>query len=418
MGGKMQSLFVMIRTTITAKEDKMKRQIVRSLGFVMLFVLLMSAKAFAQDDAVNKQLAKQVVRSAGVKKGEVVIIEGGKHMIPMMETMAIEVMMAGGMPVMILGSDRVGRAFLKDLPESYLDQVPTFWGDWYKHANVYIGLPYYEDPQAVTKDIPVDRFEKYSKSFEFFTSVINSLPIRDVGIIFPTKSAAELDGMDLASYSKNIFDGINADYNLISQHGAKLQKILQAAKTVRITTPLGTDITFSTAPGRQIFVDDGIVTEEEGRSKIYTARYVQLPAGSVYFAPLETSANGKVVVPRTRCKWDRYKDVSFELKDGKMTNLKGGPFAECLNEEFRPFSGPKDVFGSVWIGLNPSLKNVEDDKADLRHFNTAGMVHIGLGENRLYGGANNSTTGITFPISNATVTVDGKVIVKNGKLVF
>lgn len=396
----------------------MKKQSVASILLLTALSLSHVGWAKAQEETLNKQLAKRVVESAGVKKGDVVIIEGGKHMIPMMETMSIEVVMAGGMPVMMVASDRLGRAILKDAPDSYLEQVPTFWGEWYKHANVYIGLPYYEDPQAVTKDIPSDRFEKFAKSYEYFTGIINSLPVREVGISFPTKNAADQNGMDFVAYSKNIWDGINADYNLISQQGAKLQRILQAAKTVRVTSPSGTDMTFSMAPGRQIFVDDGIITEEEGKSKIYTARYVALPAGSVYFAPLETSANGKVVVPRTRCKWDRYKDVSFELKDGKMNNLKAGPFADCLNEEMRPYSGPKDVFGSVWIGLNPALKNVEDDKADLRHYNTAGMVHIGLGENRLYGGANNSRTGISFPVSNATLTVDGKVIVKDGKLVF
>lgn len=396
----------------------MNRKIVRSLSLVTLLGLLTSVRAFAQDDAVNKQLSKRVVQSAGVRKGDVVIIEGGKHMIPTMEAMAIEVVMAGGMPVTMFASDRLSRAILKDAPDSYLEQVPTFWGEWYKHANVYIGLPYYEDTQAVLKDIRPDRFEKYSKSYEYFTGIINSLPVREVGIVFPTKSAAELDGMDFVSYQKNVLEGINADYDHISLRGAKLQKTLRAGRTIRVTTPKGTDVTFSMAPGRQIFVDDGIITEEEGKSKIYTARYVQLPAGSVYFAPLETSANGKVVVPRARCRFERYKDVSFELKNGKMANLKAGPFADCLNEEMGPFSGPKDVFGSVWIGLNPSLKNVENDKADLRHFNTAGMVHIGVGENRLYGGANNSRVGMSFPISDATVTVDGKLILKDGKLVF
>jgi leucyl aminopeptidase (aminopeptidase T) len=372
---------------------------------------------YAQTDDQNKQLAKRTVQSAGVKKGEVVIIEGGKHMIPIMESMAIEVAMTGGFPVTLIGSDRVQRAILKDAPDSYLEQVPSFWGEWYKHANVYIGLPYYEDPKALIQDIPANRFEKFSKTYEYFTGILNSLPVREVGITFPTKSEAELNGMDFEAYSKIIYDGINADYASISQNGASLQKALQSGKSLRITTPSGTDITFSMAPNRTVFLDDGIITEEEGKSKIYTARYVALPGGSVYFAPMETSANGKVVVPRARCRLRQYKDVTFELKDGKLVNLNKSPFADCFDEELRPFSGPKDVFGRVWIGLNPSLRNVEDDKADFRHFNTAGMVHIGLGDNRLYGGVNNTSTGMTFPISNATVTVDGKIVVKDGKLV-
>lgn len=396
----------------------MRIDLLKALLLVAVFGLLMEATVAAQDDAFNQRLAKRVVQSAGVKKGDVVIIEGGKHIFPMVEAMAIEVAMAGGFPVTLVGSDRVQRAIIKDAPDSYLEQVPTFWGEWYKHANVYIGLPGMENPQAVVKDIPEDRFAKFSKTYEFFIGLINSLPIREVGITFPTKSAAELNGMEFEAYSKAIYDGINADYTAISQKGVTLQKMLKSAKTVRVTTPAGTDLTFTLAPNRSIFLDDGLISDEESRSKIYTERYVALPGGSVYFAPLETSANGKIVIPRTRCRFNRYKDVSFELKNGKLTNLNASPFADCYNEEMRPYTGPKDMFGSVWIGLNPSLRNIEDDKADFRHFNTAGMVHIGLGDNLLYGGTNKTATGRAFPISNATVTVDGKVIVSDGRLVF
>ena len=45
------------------------------------------------------------------------------------------------------------------------------------------------------------------------------------------------------------------------------------------------------------------------------------------------------------------------------------------------------------------------------------MVYLGIGNNELKGGKNQSVSGFTFPIANATVDIDGKTIVRNGQLV-
>jgi hypothetical protein len=75
------------------------------------------------------------------------------------------------------------------------------------------------------------------------------------------------------------------------------------------------------------------------------------------------------------------------------------------------------MFGSVWIGLNPGLHLVETEKANFRFTNIAGLVSIGFGDNRVYGGSLDSVGGAYFALTNATMTVDGKTIVKDGKLV-
>jgi hypothetical protein len=47
----------------------------------------------------------------------------------------------------------------------------------------------------------------------------------------------------------------------------------------------------------------------------------------------------------------------------------------------------------------------------------AGMVLVGVGGNELQGGQNKAPTSDSFPIADATVEVDGQVIVRNGQLV-
>jgi hypothetical protein len=47
----------------------------------------------------------------------------------------------------------------------------------------------------------------------------------------------------------------------------------------------------------------------------------------------------------------------------------------------------------------------------------AGMVYVRTGNNDLLGGQNHTPTSYSFPIANATVEVDGTVLVRNGQLV-
>jgi leucyl aminopeptidase (aminopeptidase T) len=339
-------------------------------------------------------------------------------MVPLMEAVAMEVQMAGGKPNMFLESDRVGRSFYKDVPDKYLEIEPRYFADWLKHTDVWIGLPTSEDSKALIEGIPMERMVKAAQAGSFFADVMNSLPVREVDLDLPTKSAAENSGMDLAKYQEVMFSGINADYDAISAKGMRLQSMLKAAKQIRITTPSGTDITFSMAPGRGIFLDDGMVTANEAKATTFTERYVLLPGGSVYFAPQETSINGKVVVPRTNCRYSKYDKISFDVKNGKKVNVNAGSNSACFESAAKAFTGQHDMFGAVWIGLNPGLKVVEDDKANFRHTNIAGLVSIGFGDNRQYGGSLTSVGGAFFNLTNATMTADGKTIVKDGKLVF
>ncbi len=372
-----------------------------------------------ESNSVEKKyvdLAARIVRdSVGVKPGDVVIINGGKHTIPLMEALAIETNKAGGFANMFLSSDRVDRSYFLDVPDKFLVQEPRYYAEWYKHANVFIGLPGAEDNKATFADIPEDRFAKASKASEFFAQIINDLPLRQIFINYPSKQDATEAKLDYEVYEKMIWDGINADYKTISVTGNNLKQLLQTSKTVHVTTPGGTDFSFAIGQ-RPVFVGDGIVTEEEAKAKMFMTRAASLPDGQVFVAPIETSANGKVVIPKANCNFEAMTGVSFEFKNGRMENFRAQTGTDCFNKKMAPYDGAKDMFARFSIGLNPALKVVED-KADFRPGAGAGVVTIAIGGNQFFGGSNKSSGGYWFPLTNATVEIDGKVIVKEGALV-
>lgn len=387
--------------------------------FIVAAFVLMAAGTNAQTDEATQKLALRMVQSASVKPGDVVVIEGGKHMIPLMEAVAIEVQKLGGMPTMFLYTDRVTRSFNAEVDEKYLGQEPRFWAEWMKQADIYIALPTSEDSGALLQGVSETRIAKITKSYDFLNVMLNSLPIRVVSVDFPSKQDAERYGLDFAAFEKLTMDGIFADSAVMTAAGGRLRQMLLTAKQIRITTAAGTDFTFSLAPGREVYVDDAVVTEERAKSKLFAQRIAALPGGNVFFAPLETSANGKIVVPQMRCRSKPMNNVSFEFKNGRLENFKAAENAACFEERMKVSTGTKDMFGAIWIGTNPSLKVVEDGNANFRPYNAAGMIYVGIGENRIYGGGNNANNfGYSFPLTNATVAIDGKIVIKDGKLVF
>jgi len=392
----------------------MKNDIVRSSSFLLPLVLLFAGAASAQDSQFPA-LAKQVVNtSVNVKPGNVVVVSGGQNTIPLMEDIAIEVAKAGGMVQIFLNTDRFARAVNMEVPEPYLKQEPRYFVDWIKDVDVWIGLPDLEDSAAVVAGVPAQRLADLDKAGEVVASALNSSKLKVLSINFPTKSDAVLYHIPYPELEKMHWDAVNADYRQISEKGNSLKQMLENSKKVRITSAKGTDLTF-TLGGRPVSVDAGIVTEEKSRAKFFGNRAVTLPGGSVTFAPLETSGSGKVFSIRERCRPDiQLIDASFDVQDGKIANFKAESGGDCYRETMAGYSGPKDMLGSVSIGLNPAFKISEDYRPGA----AAGMVWIYFGNNEIYGGKNSQPGGFSFPVTNATVEIDGKAVIKDGQLVF
>ena len=377
---------------------------------------LVAANPIAAQDTAFAQLAHRVVTtSAGVKPGEVVVLSGGIHTIPLLEALAIEVQKAGGFATIFLGSDRVARSQLIDVPERFLAQPPTFFAEWLKHIDVWIGLPEVADPASFYRDIPESRMAIASKAGQMINGMLNAAPVRVVSVGYPTRQDAASYHVDFDAFQRMHWDAVNTDYARVAQVGEALKRRLQGAKVVRIESPNGTDIRFAIGD-RPIFLDQGIVTAENAKSKVFLDRTARLPGGSVYFAPVETTVNGRVIVPRDDCKLRPLLGASYEFKNGKLTSFTAQSGAECLREILNAYTGTKDVFASVSIGLNPALHVIEKD-GDYRPANAAGLVTLAIGQNDLLGGSNKDVGGFGFPVTNATVTVDGTIVVRDGRLV-
>src|SRR3970040_481153 len=162
---------------------------------ISVLVLLGAPPAVVQAQEGESDLATKLVNtSASVQPGDHVVIAGGPHVLDLMESLAIEAQLAGGMTTMLLNTDRVARSFWTEVPEEYLSQVPEYWETWLSEVDVWIGLPAIENPREAFGDIPQERFALGAESNQFFNDMLNSTPLRGVALGAPTEAAALENG--------------------------------------------------------------------------------------------------------------------------------------------------------------------------------------------------------------------------------
>ena len=75
-------------------------------------------------------------------------------------------------------------------------------------------------------------------------------------------------------------------------------------------------------------------------------------------------------------------------------------------------TGAKEQFSYLDLGLNPEAKLPTNTGRIV--WMAPGAVTIGLGDNTGWGGSNVSSFGLSAPITAATLTADGKTLIKDG----
>jgi len=209
---------------------------------------------------------------------------------------------------------------------------------------------------------------------------------------------ASLPGVTEAMLSEG---ALTADYIEIQKTTRRLERRLRGAKTVHLTTAAGTDLTFDVTR-RDWVTDDTGVCHRRGET-------TTLPAGEIFVAPLEGSADGRVVFDATF--HERLSEpASVVVKEGYASKVTGAPLA--VQEMNR---GGRDGrnFGKFGLGLNPRARitgNVLEDEKVL------GAVHIVFGDNAAYGGTVRCGVRVDGILTQASIAVDGKPIMERGAL--
>ncbi len=199
--------------------------------------------------------------------------------------------------------------------------------------------------------------------------------------------------------------GLNADYKKIANLSIKLAKLMDRTKIVKVISSQGTDISLN-IEGRKTIASKGLF-HKKGESG-------NLPTGESFAAPLEGKSNGIFVADGSFAGIGMLKTpVKIKVKNGIATEITGGKEAKELEEMLSKFGKKGRNIAEIGIGTNDKAKLsgilLEDEKV-------LGTVHIALGNNISMGGNVNVPIHVDGVILKPTVYFDGKLIMKNGKL--
>lgn len=216
-----------------------------------------------------------------------------------------------------------------------------------------------------------------------------------------TKKGARIASMPGIEDAMFADDGpMAADYSGIRKESEEWAELLTRGKMLRVVTGYGTDLTFS-IEGRPGGADTGIL-EKAGD-------WGNLPGGEAFIAPVEGTANGKMVVPRG---WffGLEEDMTLKFKDGYVVALQGGG---QVGEEFsRLLSFDDDRLkhrrncAELGIGTNPKARKPDNV---LEAEKIKGTVHIAIGDSSHLGGVTQSDLHEDFVLPEPVLYIDGKI---------
>ena len=208
-------------------------------------------------------------------------------------------------------------------------------------------------------------------------------------------------GATLPGITNEVFTtGLDADYERIAAHCEAVLAQVEDAEEIRVTTDLGTDVTFE--PGDRDWRSDTGMVHEDGD-------FSNLPAGEVFVAP--KTANGRFVVDGTMMPYERLDDgqtLAFDVADGQVTNVEDDQIAEQFAELAAEAGDVVYNLAELGIGTNVAVTDLVgsvllDEKA-------AGTVHVAIGDNAGIGGETEAPIHSDGVIRNPTVYADGEVV--------
>lgn len=200
---------------------------------------------------------------------------------------------------------------------------------------------------------------------------------------------------------------LDADYPFIEKVSKQLAEYMTKGSTVRVTTKKGTDITLS-IEGREGLPDTGLLTEKGALGN--------LPAGEAYIAPLETKADGTLIVDGCIAYLGPVEDdIQITVKNGCITDIQGGKSAAKLIEFLKDKDEEAKGIAEFGIGTNPGAKIIGHPLVDEKVW---GTIHIAFGMNASMGGVRQSNIHYDCIINKPTVWIDDVMILDEGKHIY
>jgi leucyl aminopeptidase (aminopeptidase T) len=188
---------------------------------------------------------------------------------------------------------------------------------------------------------------------------------------------------------------ITADYNEVEELTEKYAALLDDGEDVKIEKE-GHKLTFS-IKDRFGIRSTGIFKEIGSSGNV--------PSGEAYIAPIETSANGSILIDGA------ISNIGIIKKPVKLT-IKSGQLIEATGEDGKRLleilgEGSGRIIAEFGIGTNKRARITGNVLEDAKVY---GTIHIAFGSNKSFGGVTEAGVHIDCIVKDPNVWIDGNKI--------
>jgi aminopeptidase len=362
-------------------------------------------------DARIQKLAKTLIHySIGLKKGQLLKIQGEAVAMPLIKAVFEEAVRTGAHPyvqvrvpdneetLLKMGSDAQLEYIspVTKVEANKIDALVAIWGT--ENTKYLSGV----DPKRQA----LARKSKGSLVKKMFKRIADK-SLSWVGTQFPTLADAQEGGMSLAEYEDFVYGAGHVDKGDPVKHWKKVAK--EQARLIRILNRI--DRLHVEAEGTDLKM------RVKGRKWINCAGTENFPDGEIFTSPLENTVEGRIRFSFPACYMGReVEDVRLEFKKGRVVKESAGKDEDFLKAMLGTDKGARSV-GEFAIGTNYDIKRFS--KNILFDEKIGGTCHMAVGASILEAGGKNHSA-IHWDMicdlkKGGRITADGRVIYRNGK---
>jgi leucyl aminopeptidase (aminopeptidase T) len=198
------------------------------------------------------------------------------------------------------------------------------------------------------------------------------------------------------------------DWKSMSERTGRIAERVNRCEEIHIESPNGTSIVLS-KKGREARMDTGIITGQ--------GQFSNLPAGEVYLAPLEGTAEGTLVLEWAPTR-KLQSPVTLHVEKGMVRNIEGREeYVEFLEKKVSEKNENRNI-AELGIGTNDRASRPENILESEKIF---GTIHIALGDNSSFGGKIRTSFHQDFVFFQPSITLIDKggmkrLMMSKGKL--
>ena len=268
------------------------------------------------ENKIQKLASNLLNHSVKLKKGEKILIEMlGTDCSDLAVELIKQAKEIGAIPLFNIVDYRVLKEMLLNCNEAEIKEYAKYDLAKMQEVDCYIGIRS-ANPRELD-GISKESMEIYNKLYQ--TPVHFEERVKNTKwciLRYPNKSMAKMAKMTLEEFTDFFFKVCTIDYAKMEVAMEPLKQLLTNTKKVHILGP-GTDLSFSV---------EGIQAEK------YFGTY-NIPDGEVASCPTKYSTNGYITYnTETTYNGVTFKNIYFELKDGKIIKAEAGGKTKELND--------------------------------------------------------------------------------------